>query len=60
MQVDGDIKRLGRFKDGPKLFVIEIFASRVGVDDRSLQAELPHAALQLLDSCAGILRRDCG
>ena len=56
MQVDRDVERLAGLEDRPELRVVEVLAVRVRVDDDALEAELAHAALDLLGGRRGILR----
>ena len=60
MQIDRYIKRLRRRENIPEFRIVEIFAVRVRIDDRALQAKLADCALEFLRRSARILRRNRG
>src|SRR5580698_3716296 len=56
MNIDRNIQMLSGFEDWPEFGIVQVFATRVAVDDGAFQSELPDAALQFLGCSCRVLR----
>ena len=60
MQINRNAERFGGLENFPELRLVQIFAARVGVDDRALEVQRFHGSLQFLRGGGRILRRNGG
>src|SRR5215469_11457026 len=58
MNVNRNTESLSGLKDRPEFLVIQILAARMGIDDRSLEAERLHAPFEFFRGTSRILRRN--
>ena len=60
MQINRNAERFGGLENFPEFRLVEIFAARVGIDDRALQVQRFYGSLEFFRGGGGILRSNRG